>query len=185
MLLPAQMEIGGRAIVYPPIHEDIDKCGEPIYRVVLSDQTVTIQRMVPIPTSREEAHRRVHGILRLGLETRRYQATDNPQHANDTYRYMPPPRAVMYAAPEEPEEEEEDDEAYDSGEAVVALPEITSVMDGACSVCLQEYEAGSRLRMMPCAHAFHEQCILQWLRVGHGCPLCRCPLASETDRAAE
>ncbi|CAN6339593.1 unnamed protein product [Urochloa humidicola] len=38
-----------------------------------------------------------------------------------------------------------------SGEAVAALPEITSVKDDECSVCLQEFEAGSRLRMMPCA----------------------------------
>jgi hypothetical protein len=44
---------------------------------------------------------------------------------------------------------------------------------GECAVCLDEYEAGDALRTMPCAHGFHERCIVEWLRASRLCPLCR------------
>ena len=40
-------------------------------------------------------------------------------------------------------------------------------------------EAGSKLRVMPCSHYFHEQCIFSWLQLNHVCPLCRFPLPTE------
>lgn len=60
----------------------------------------------------------------------------------------------------------------------MGLPE-TSVEEGECSVCLMDFEAGSKLRVMPCSHYFHEQCIFSWLRLNHVCPLCRFPLPTE------
>ncbi|CAN6330483.1 unnamed protein product [Urochloa humidicola] len=42
-----------------------------------------------------------------------------------------------------------------------------------CAVCLKGYEAGDTIRTMPCAHAFHEHCIFQWLRLRRLCPFCR------------
>ncbi|CAN6348967.1 unnamed protein product [Urochloa humidicola] len=186
------METGGwDDIVYPPIYEDINRWGEPVYRVVLSDQTETITFMGQI-VSREEAHERVRELLRDGLRNGRYQARDF-YPTQDT-------NVVMYAVAAERHAHAhhahalEDDEAAAygqqrcsgggpaSGEVVASLPEITSVKNGECSVCLQEFEAGRRLRMMPCAHAFHEQCIFSWLRVGHVCPLCRYPLPTETEQ---
>jgi len=43
-------------------------------------------------------------------------------------------------------------------------------------------EAGSKLRVMPCSHYFHEQCIFSWLQLNHVCPLCRFPLPTEKKR---
>jgi len=44
-----------------------------------------------------------------------------------------------------------------------------------CSICIDEFEAGERLRILPrCKHVFHTQCILPWLTERQGCcPLCK------------
>ncbi|CAM0877932.1 unnamed protein product [Alopecurus aequalis] len=49
------------------------------------------------------------------------------------------------------------------------------VRESECGVCVESFEAGETLRIMPCpsAHGFHENCIVKWLRVSRLCPLCR------------
>ena len=66
-----------------------------------------------------------------------------------------------------------------SGEAIAALPETTAGEGGECAVCLEAYEAGDTLRTMPCAHGFHEGCIIKWLGISRLCPLCRFKLQAQ------
>jgi hypothetical protein len=70
-----------------------------------------------------------------------------------------------------------------SGRAIAGLPEITAgeAREKECSVCMEVFGEGERLRRMPCAHAFHEGCISDWLRVSRLCPLCRFALPSQQD----
>ncbi|XP_038983818.1 RING-H2 finger protein ATL13-like [Phoenix dactylifera] len=43
-----------------------------------------------------------------------------------------------------------------------------------CAVCLCEFEADDKLRLLPkCSHAFHMECIDTWLLSHSTCPLCR------------
>ena len=49
-----------------------------------------------------------------------------------------------------------------------------------CAVCLCEFEADDRLRLLPkCSHAFHVDCIDTWLLSHSTCPLCRRSLLAD------
>ncbi|KAL5205097.1 hypothetical protein ABZP36_009968 [Zizania latifolia] len=62
-----------------------------------------------------------------------------------------------------------------SRDAVLALPETNAAdaRQAECAVCLEDFEADDKLKMMPCSHSFHDRCISDWLRVSRTCPLCR------------
>jgi len=43
-----------------------------------------------------------------------------------------------------------------------------------CSICLEEYDHREKLRMLPCQHLFHTECIIPWLTERFpNCPLCK------------
>jgi E3 ubiquitin-protein ligase ATL6/9/15/31/42/55 len=49
-----------------------------------------------------------------------------------------------------------------------------------CAVCLSEFEDDEELRLLPsCSHAFHPDCIGEWLAGHVTCPVCRCNLDPE------
>ncbi|KOM30071.1 hypothetical protein LR48_Vigan848s000300 [Vigna angularis] len=45
-----------------------------------------------------------------------------------------------------------------------------------CCICLEGLDINCESCTMPCHHAFHQQCILKWLKTKRVCPLCRYPL---------
>ncbi|RCV20815.1 hypothetical protein SETIT_4G088200v2 [Setaria italica] len=55
-----------------------------------------------------------------------------------------------------------------------------------CAVCLSEFEDDEELRLLPrCSHAFHPDCIGEWLAGHVTCPVCRCSLDPQELAAAE
>jgi hypothetical protein len=43
-----------------------------------------------------------------------------------------------------------------------------------CQVCLNNYQLEDFIRILPCHHGFHKECVDEWLTQGQNkCPLCR------------
>ncbi|KAK7192727.1 hypothetical protein DPSP01_006846 [Paraphaeosphaeria sporulosa] len=58
-----------------------------------------------------------------------------------------------------------------------------------CSICTDDFEKGQDIRVLPCDHKFHPECVDPWLlNVSGTCPLCRVdlrPTTSHTSNDAE
>lgn len=53
-------------------------------------------------------------------------------------------------------------------------PSRDEALDVECGVCADALVgADAELAQLPCAHVFHADCLLPWMRVSHQCPLCR------------
>ncbi|XP_028286246.1 RING finger protein 44-like isoform X2 [Parambassis ranga] len=46
-----------------------------------------------------------------------------------------------------------------------------------CQICFCDYTEGEKLRILPCFHDYHIQCIDRWLKDNITCPICRANLA--------
>ena len=42
-----------------------------------------------------------------------------------------------------------------------------------CSICQEEIEVGESIKILPCKHHFHTDCIDHWLSMHADCPVCR------------
>uniref|UniRef100_A0ACD5ZL49 Uncharacterized protein n=1 Tax=Avena sativa TaxID=4498 RepID=A0ACD5ZL49_AVESA len=67
------------------------------------------------------------------------------------------------------------------GLPTVVVAEADTARGGAaqCAVCKEGIEAGEGARRLPCAHLYHDGCILPWLAIRNTCPLCRHELPTD------
>lgn len=55
-----------------------------------------------------------------------------------------------------------------------------------CAICLEDMPPGTKVRILPCRHSFHEDCIVSWLNEGkHICPLCKFDLSQHFEEQRE
>jgi hypothetical protein len=62
--------------------------------------------------------------------------------------------------------------------ASLEVREIVLETDQCCAVCIEAIRAGECVRVLPCQHHFHLQCIDYWLLRNSACPLCKRRLRS-------
>ncbi|KAJ4350179.1 uncharacterized protein N0V89_008800 [Didymosphaeria variabile] len=81
-------------------------------------------------------------------------------------------------------------EGLDSGIAPAAGAAVaaanTSAEEGlGCSICTDDFEKGQDIRVLPCNHKFHPECVDPWLlNVSGTCPLCRVDLRPTTSHTS-
>ena len=45
-----------------------------------------------------------------------------------------------------------------------------------CSICLDDFEVGTKIIYLPCFHYYHSGCIENWTKNSDKCPLCNIPI---------
>ncbi|KAI9846807.1 MAG: hypothetical protein M1837_003656 [Sclerophora amabilis] len=67
-----------------------------------------------------------------------------------------------------------------------ALPKDPSKDEGlGCSICTEDFVKGEDIRVLPCDHKYHPDCVDPWLlNVSGTCPLCRIDLRPQTSEAS-
>uniref|UniRef100_A0A8C3FKA8 RING finger protein 215 n=1 Tax=Chrysemys picta bellii TaxID=8478 RepID=A0A8C3FKA8_CHRPI len=51
-----------------------------------------------------------------------------------------------------------------------------------CAVCLDQFHKNQCLRVLPCSHEFHRDCVDPWLLLQQTCPLCKHNILGESGR---
>lgn len=94
--------------------------------------------------------------------------------ALDDFSFMPPPAAYddeffFDAAGGGSDDELPTEDLIIGGSQCISGPNGDS-----CTICLGEYKASERLRLiLKCDHCFHADCLEQWLQRKKTCPICR------------
>lgn len=60
-----------------------------------------------------------------------------------------------------------------SQELINALPHILAPDDSECNICLDTIKAQEKVTILTCTHAFHSECVDQWLKIKSCCPVCK------------
>ncbi|KAH6826991.1 hypothetical protein C2S53_016134 [Perilla frutescens var. hirtella] len=73
--------------------------------------------------------------------------------------------------------------------SIESLKEVTITADSdptmLCPVCKDPFVVDSVVKIMPCKHTYHSDCIVPWLEINNSCPVCRYKLPAVEESTAE
>lgn len=76
-----------------------------------------------------------------------------------------------------------------SSDMIASLPSVNykaqSTAEGIadqCVICRLDYENDDALIVLPCKHAYHSECINNWLRINKVCPVCSTEVTTSGDK---
>jgi len=41
-----------------------------------------------------------------------------------------------------------------------------------CTICMEKYTSGVKVKTLPCKHEYHTECVNEWLKTSKKCPVC-------------
>lgn len=105
-------------------------------------------------------------------ESRREVTTDTPREANASAEHITGLDSGIAPA--------------QGAAALVQMDGTASTDEGlGCSICTEDFEMGQDIRLLPCNHQFHPECVDPWLlNVSGTCPLCRVDLRPTTSHSS-
>lgn len=53
------------------------------------------------------------------------------------------------------------------------ITETQVLQNRRCPICLENFTLRERVKLLPCAHIYHKECIETWLNIHGTCPVCR------------
>nr|GMD75349.1 E3 ubiquitin-protein ligase RLIM-like [Ipomoea batatas] len=110
--------------------------------------------------ARESSSRRVSGMFMLAEALFEVLNEMDPLSLSLSMVSLPAPESVVDSFQVK---------SYSKNEGFAIGNDVTQ-----CNICLADYEEGDEIRVLPCHHEFHMQCVDKWLKEIHGvCPLCR------------
>ncbi|KAL2461356.1 RING/U-box superfamily protein [Abeliophyllum distichum] len=54
-----------------------------------------------------------------------------------------------------------------------------------CPVCKDPFRVNASMKLMPCKHTYHADCIVAWLEINNSCPVCRFRLPTNEEKYGE
>ncbi|KAF2274129.1 uncharacterized protein EI97DRAFT_347548, partial [Westerdykella ornata] len=114
-----------------------------------------------------------------------------PDQARNQGNAQTPEPAGRTASPGEPEQAREGNVSEERS-GIAPAESMGATREGAaeeeslgCAICTDDFVKGQDLRVLPCGHKFHPECVDPWLlNVSGTCPMCRVDLRPSTSRSS-
>ncbi len=59
---------------------------------------------------------------------------------------------------------------------------LNQTLEVECTICLLPHQTNDEIRVLPCQHKYHVECIDLWLNRRAHCPMCKTPISVELAR---
>ena len=117
-----------------------------------------------------------HGMVYPIGPNSRIIYTNNPNYPNTQIRINPAPAPMLIPMPMNNVMPKQKKTIPNLGQLFEEVELTQSILDKGeqkkCSICLEDFEVGSKIIYLPCFHYYHANCIETWVKNSDKCPLC-------------